>query len=545
MASVNRSLHRLPAFIVVLTAAPSCPTPDYWEGSHSTGTGIVADRPECPQVWRSIPVLRTPSRSDVNASGVQQYVVPSTGLPVPGPITDVAEFHDCQRFIDRSGTKFESLYAIFASSRLDSIGASFASDAVEWTSSNSAVATVVAGHGVVTGIAPGTVAIKATSIPNPSWTATIMVTVNGLPGPIPATVDTVSLASAVVASPSIRVGQYLVLKSAIAKSTISAVPAAQVYTYGPGYKELGIGPNFSCLYLYYDMQHKLAAQMVPVPETVPLGKECAAAVNPNTTSGRRLIVTQRVGGTDADYPAVARWDYDTVNKQYYVGIKCGAAWCEIGANGAQPFTPSSPMPVPESSTAAERRVIAIKGWHDQQNLAMDNSGGEAIPSGIVAEVIPTPDLEKQARPQYHKTWLLTGYVYLDTTRARPGAVKSYKDKYNFDYTPPGLPLRRLNRIFHCFGTREDCKVPEPGLNKGCDDMYKGVALEKMWVKHESTLGGKPSYRCGIRRQHPITTPLLSAATARWRWVALDETIWEFCAAMGCCETGGNKISEAW
>ena len=55
------------------------------------------------------------------------------------------------------------------------------------------------------------------------------------------------------------------------------------------------------------------------------------------------------------------------------------------------------------------------------------------------------------------------------------------------------------------------------------------------------------YRCDIRRDHSgnAQTARLVIPTARWRWLAADETIWEYCAAAGCCETQGDEYSEGW
>jgi hypothetical protein len=65
----------------------------------------------------------------MNEKGESLGVVNS--IPLSDPITDVPEFHDCQRFIptpstlggSRSPIPYDSLYAIFAAFRLDTLGA--------------------------------------------------------------------------------------------------------------------------------------------------------------------------------------------------------------------------------------------------------------------------------------------------------------------------------------------------------------------------------------------------------------------------------------
>jgi hypothetical protein len=50
----------------------------------------------------------------------------TTGVPASEPITNIPEFHDCQRF-QKAGT-YDSLYAIFASFQLDSLSTKFSLD---------------------------------------------------------------------------------------------------------------------------------------------------------------------------------------------------------------------------------------------------------------------------------------------------------------------------------------------------------------------------------------------------------------------------------
>jgi hypothetical protein len=64
--------------------------------------------PECPRDWDYLP-KRFGGR------------VPAEGFAVSGPITDVPEFHDCQRLLERDGTAYGPLAAIFAAYELDSI----------------------------------------------------------------------------------------------------------------------------------------------------------------------------------------------------------------------------------------------------------------------------------------------------------------------------------------------------------------------------------------------------------------------------------------
>ena len=184
----------------------------------------------------------------------------------------------------------------------------------------------------------------------------------------------------------------------------------------------------------------------------------------------------------------------------------------------------------------ERKVVGVKGWYDQQNLAMVVNG-QTVPSGIIGTVIPHPLLSTLTDASYQNKWVLTGFVSLDTRNARPGAIEYYKKKFNFDAVDVGTRLVTLNRISQCFGLQTECGVPNAPPGKGCADTAGGKKIAVWWVKLESPKATKPMYRCGIRRVHPnAPTTMKMAATARWRWVADDETTWIFCVN-GCCETG--------
>lgn len=69
----------------------------------------TADRPECPHDWRKY------------LEGRRLITSPSGGFTLPGPITDVPEFHDCQRFILPTGGdgSYDQLYAVFVPPDLD------------------------------------------------------------------------------------------------------------------------------------------------------------------------------------------------------------------------------------------------------------------------------------------------------------------------------------------------------------------------------------------------------------------------------------------
>lgn len=78
-------------------------------------TPIAVGRPECPLDSVDIQVVDT-----VEGVPAVRHI---TNIPVAGPITNIPEFHDCQRFISKSAGEmhYGPLVAIFANHLLDSL----------------------------------------------------------------------------------------------------------------------------------------------------------------------------------------------------------------------------------------------------------------------------------------------------------------------------------------------------------------------------------------------------------------------------------------
>jgi hypothetical protein len=329
------------------------------------------------------------------------------------------------------------------------------------------------------------------------------------------------------------------------------LPAAEIYTYGQGNDHLGIGPNFNCLYLYYDAAGVLTAKMVKEPSLGPGVRACLDGVNPVTTPGKKLSVIRTSNGTSGDYPPVARWDWDVVNKQQYIGIQCGDGWCEVGAPGARPFTPSPGHWASTGAPPGVTRVLTIKGWYDEQFLALPNGGGGAEPSAVKATIIPDPNLVSRHRSDYTGSWVRVAHVALLVGNGGTAAAAYYKQKFNFDAVPVNPSLTGMNKMWMCYGTRDECHVPAPpppappAPAAGCGPDKKLPFIwfiRRWWVKVESASGDKVMYRCVTRRDHLAATSamqIVSPATARWRWIANDESTWNYCEVAGCCESNGD------
>ena len=537
----RRTLTVVPPILLGISVA-GC-TEEHWSEPHSSGDRLHTDRPECPQTYDTIPLFPVKDpRTAISGTTPSSGPVPgASALSAPGPITDIPEFHDCQKFVVRDPDgrqRFDSLYAIFAAFKLDTI-APRNYDTVTWTSSNPAVAAVTA-TGVVTGVAAGTASIIATSTAEPSRKATVSVTVS--PGAL--TPDSAVVTVSVTTAFLLRTAHVFFARANIGAPTPTTLPVAEIYTYGSGYGPLGIGPNFSCLYLYFADNGNLVAKMVNMPLGPDL-KACFEAVDPRTAGGTPLGVIRTSGLPDAAYPAVARWDWDPVNEQHYIGLKCGSGWCEVG-RGAADGQPMSLSPVYKSASAAAPtpQEVGVKGWYDEQFLAVAGPGGTLVPSGLRATVIPHQKLKTHTPNEFRGSWAQVAYIALDTAPGSATAAKHYKDKFNFDPAPVRATLDHMNSLSLCYGTRSDCQVPAPPAGLGCGPDTKPPfiwRIKRWWARIDAANGGNPMYQCVTRRDHEAAVIALNIdmpPTTRWRWLGRDDTTWDFCPAVGCCETRG-------
>ena len=295
-----------------------------------------------------------------------------------------------------------------------------------------------------------------------------------------------------------------------------ALVAAEVYAEGV-YRALGITSTFNCLYLYRDVRTAWRAKMVPVGRAEV---DCSQPIDPTNTQGMELrVVPEHLRGfAESDFPAVARWDLDTLHHVQYIGIKCGADWCDVGPSI---FAPTNPQ---KGSTTVGRRTTTIKGWYDEQPLADTAPGGYVRPSGLWGRIYPDMRLDSYRVQDFAKRWLHVADVALENRSGLANPHNLYKQRFNFDITQPG---GRLNAIFMCHGTNADCGVP---LTLTCDG--DGLWWARV-VEATSGDGRPPRFMCEERRAHNglgIHVP----GTARWRWLASDETTWKRCDN-GCCE----------
>jgi hypothetical protein len=407
----------------------------------------------CPDYYVAIDSVQT-------SNGLDSVKDTVRSIPLSGPITNIPEYHDCQRFIDTAGN-YDSVYAIFAAFRLEA----------------------------------GTLFRER------------------------------------------------------------AIPVATIYTPNGTYNALGIGPGFSCLFLRQVGPIRWTAMMVHRGQG-NANSDCRRALPDGKLLEVKPQIVERFA--EEDYPPVARWDWDSVSRQQYVGIRCGAAWCEVGAPG---FTPSEgyrgpslvfdAIPGVSLPPGAAQRVQKIKGWYDVQRLALPGVSPQR-PDVVNGFLFPNPALDlinwhryRSRAPMSHYTnrWVQVGIALLD---------RDYK-KFHL--------LRGQNKILFCYGTASPRSCPMPGtpapnytgnppsLNPvdGCPRDPSNP--EMAWWSMTVSAAGDSTYGCIRRMDHlaQITAyknshPGLQfsiPSTARWKFLLDDEGTWHGCPT-GCCTSPGTN-----
>jgi len=299
-----------------------------------------------------------------------------------------------------------------------------------------------------------------------------------------------------------------------------AVPAATIFNYGARYDPLGIEPGFSCLYLWNPPMWR--AKMVSFGFAEP---NCLRPVDPAQEEGKELTVLPTVVDTFSDirYPPVARWDWDSDSGMQYIGIKCGAAWCEVGESGFSRIPAySAPPPLAfdgvASTDVAVDRVSHIKGWNDAQHLD-SVADGRQVPTGIWGTIIPHPMNDSVHNVSaYQNRWVNVADAVLEGGNYR---------KRNF--------TEGVNKIYFCHGKAVSSDSGETGC-KGASAVTcpPDPADDIAWYAMIVSAASDTAYKCVIRRIHSGANVPDIPGAARWRWVVDDVTNWIKCPT-GCCE----------
>lgn len=373
-------------------------------------------------------------------------------LALSAQITDIPEFHDCQKLISEDGKTYGTLAGVFARFQLDSLNIP--------TVYNDAF--VLPEDGTTEG---------------PTLTA----------GPIP----------------GVRVRtttQLLVIEREI---RARAVAVGEVLSWNGPYGPLGVAQGMSCLFVVrvaraVGAPHSYRALMVNV------SSDQACLGQAPSSGGTWLRVSHLAPSGGTPYPPVARWDWDEANRRQFIGILCQPDWCEVGDPTTVPPTPRDVS----LATPAEEIPWEHKGRYDEQRLAIPNTGGGLIPSQVLATASPHANLGSYGRQQFYGDWLPVASTVL------PTAIELYRTKFNFGQgSVPGVTnqvsLCAGSRMT-CLGWFQALMTMFTIRCWKSEDENP-----KNWWARIVSSNGTTAYRCVTRRIHPGVDPP-AAARWRWK-----------------------------
>jgi len=236
-----------------------------------------------------------------------------------------------------------------------------------------------------------------------------------------------------------------------------------------------------------------------------------------------------------DIPVVARWEWDVRSNTQVIGFKCLDGWCEVGALGKVPETgPDLTGTMSGIAGLSGSPVLKVKGWYDEQRLSPAKNGwwtpGKG-PLSVVGTIVPAPGLDQLDAASF-ASWQVIAYVNLSAPSTEYHSAQRFV---------PMTPAGNVTTISFCM---EDWGGPNPlDTGQGCQGI--SIALRQgatcvpeptaptihWWAKTIPADNSDPRYWCIVRRSAPAGVPV--PGTARWRWLADDETTWGRCGG-ACC-----------
>jgi hypothetical protein len=296
--------------------------------------------------------------------------------------------------------------------------------------------------------------------------------------------------------------------------TIAA--GAEIFTRNGTYAPLHILPGFSCIYFSSSTGFKTAY----VTNSRHDEKQCELTSAAELVGAPTLAVRQVPYGAlvDVDYPDVARWQRHREG-QYFIGMKCGAAWCEVG-------TPDANQAPPTSTAAANdpTRVEIVPGWNDEQTLALP-AGAGVTPGNLIGRVIPTTSLNAMNAPIDFANWTNAGHVLIEGDAA---GLQQYWKKL-------GVRGGGTNDLDLRFYVRRLGQYPGiASLPPRMATAIRTSGKDTVWLARVITPFKKDTTYLKVIRTGHEHDNFHIPGTIRWRWQSRDETIWVRCLE-GCCQ----------
>lgn len=195
------------------------------------------------------------------------------------------------------------------------------------------------------------------------------------------------------------------------------------------------------------------------------------------------------GGPVTDYPPVARFS-ESVEGHPLLGVKCLNGWCEFGTN-------TEPWTVASISVATTMPVRQIRGWYDEQWLAQSDNTGVLRPL-MYAAVFPAKNVATHKLKEYEDDQVPAGVVFLSND-------------------PPA-----------------GSKYAHWGLHKGVNKLFIQLR-NNQW----SMIVGDGKTPVTLNAHRMLHLDAGVPATARWRYVSLDDGMW-FPCGQACCRADEDR-----
>ncbi len=315
-----------------------------------------------------------------------------------------------------------------------------------------------------------------------------------------------------------------------------AFPMVEILSLGGDYDHLGIESGFSCLYVLKPGNTWFAVLV----NFGTIEEDCRSPKQVEALQNAHKLSIKRISANDMklewkDFPAVARWDWDERSNTQVIGFGCFDGWCEVGELGHEPETgPDLTATMGSIAGLGDSPVLKVKGWYDDQRLSPTERHWWQHwkhPRAVVGTIVPVPGLAQLESPDFDHTWKTIAYVNLSEPSNEYNAAASFVPMAGSSVTTISLCME------HWGGTTplldgEGCEGISESLRQAANCAPEAaVPTIHWWAKTIPADNTEPRYWCIVRRSAPEHVPV--PGTARWRWMADDETTWGRCGG-ACC-----------
>jgi hypothetical protein len=270
---------------------------------------------------------------------------------------------------------------------------------------------------------------------------------------------------------------------AIAYVTLDRGMDATSYARLSRYTALHLAPNMNCVFIGR-FDGKWRARIQPAVQST-----CGDAVSASGSDMRMFASRDYEAGA---IPAASRI-IEGRNMAPFIGVRCGRAWCTIGASSSEEIgrpIHADAMSLPHAPPSNNQSQL--DAWFDDQSLAVLDPATNTFRPGFRAAIIPDAKLQQRTSADYMAGWVPVSYVY-----APNDPPQKYVDSFGY--------RKGWNQVYiHHDGAVWSAMIVDPLDN----------ATVRAITNYPHTVGN-------VR------------GSARWAWWDADEWIWAPCDD-GCC-----------